>query len=83
MGIVNAGQLGIYDALDPELRAVVEDALLCRRPDAAERLIAFAQTLAERGQGQGSQTAQTALEWRNLPVAERLKHALVKGITEF
>jgi len=83
MGIVNAGQLGIYDELDPELRERVEDAILCRRPDAAERLIAFAQQLAEVGQGGRSSKAAQSDEWRSWPVAERLKHALVKGITDF
>ncbi len=82
MGIVNAGQLGIYDELDPELRQYVEDAILCRRPDAAERLIAYAQALAEQQKGDApAQREEQA--WRAWPVAERLKHALVKGITDF
>ncbi|WP_040975320.1 methionine synthase [Necropsobacter massiliensis] len=80
MGIVNAGQLAIYDDLDLELREVVEDAVLNRSPDATEKLLDFAETLK-------NSTALTdenqVAEWRNLPVEERLKHALVKGITTY
>ncbi|OOF37130.1 methionine synthase [Rodentibacter heidelbergensis] len=80
MGIVNAGQLAIYDDLDPQLREVVEDAVLNRRPDATERLL----DIAEKYRNQGtSQEENGVAEWRTWPVEERLKHALVKGITTY
>jgi 5-methyltetrahydrofolate--homocysteine methyltransferase len=78
MGIVNAGQLGVYEEIPRDLRELVEDVLLNRRPDATERLVAFADTV--KG------TARAAVqedEWRKGPVEERLKHALVKGIVEW
>ncbi|MFN3630686.1 MAG: dihydropteroate synthase, partial [Casimicrobiaceae bacterium] len=78
MGIVNAGQIGIYDQLDPELREHCEDVILNRRPDATERMLA----LAERVKGGGKARTED-LSWRELPVEERLKHALVKGISTF
>jgi 5-methyltetrahydrofolate--homocysteine methyltransferase len=80
MGIVNAGQLAIYDDLDPELRERVEDVVLNRRPDATERLM----EIAERHKG-GAQDKDegTKLAWRELPVAKRLEHALVHGIDQF
>jgi 5-methyltetrahydrofolate--homocysteine methyltransferase len=78
MGIVNAGQLGVYDDLDPVLRDKVEDVVLNRSPDAGERLVDVAQTV--KGQ---LRDATHDLSWRKQPVAERLAHALVKGITEF
>jgi 5-methyltetrahydrofolate--homocysteine methyltransferase len=78
MGIVNAGQLGIYEEIDPELLERVEDVLLNRRPDATERLVAFAETIRDGGE----KTEAKAAEWRNAPVEERLKHALVKGIVD-
>jgi 5-methyltetrahydrofolate--homocysteine methyltransferase len=78
MGIVNAGQLGVYEELDPELRERVEDVLLNRRPDATERLVEF----AERFKGQSREQVED-LSWRALPVEERLTHALVKGITTY
>ena len=80
MGIVNAGQLAIYDELDPELRERVEDVVLNRRPDATERLM----EIAERHKG-GSQDKDDGnkLAWRELPVAKRLEHALVHGIDQF
>ena len=78
MGIVNAGQLAVYDEIPKDLLEHVEDVLLNRRPDATERLVAFAGTV------QNSQKARTEDDgWRRLPVEERLKHALIKGITEF
>ena len=77
MGIVNAGQLGIYDELEPRLRALVEDVVLNRRPGAAEELVAYAQTLQT-----GEARAEEVQEWRSWPVEKRLEHALVKGITE-
>jgi 5-methyltetrahydrofolate--homocysteine methyltransferase len=80
MGIVNAGQLAIYDDLPKELRELVEDVVLNRRDDSTERLLA----VAEKYRGDGSaEEAPEAQEWRSWPVNERLGHALVKGITEF
>jgi 5-methyltetrahydrofolate--homocysteine methyltransferase len=76
MGIVNAGQLDIYDAIDPALREACEDVVLNRLADATERLI----TLAERFRDNGKVDEQEAAEWRGWPVARRLEHALVKGI---
>jgi 5-methyltetrahydrofolate--homocysteine methyltransferase len=76
MGIVNAGQLGVYDDLDAELRERVEDAVLNRRPDATERLVAFAETYKASGR-----KAEEDAAWREASVEERLSHALVKGIT--
>ena len=76
MAIVNAGQLDVYDAIDPELREAVEDVILDRRDDATERLIA----LAERFRGTDAAAEKAAAEWRGWPVRERLSHALVKGI---
>ena len=76
MGIVNAGQLDVYDAIDPELREACEDVILDRRDDATERLI----TLAERYKGTDAAEEKKLAEWRSLPVAERLSYALVKGL---
>jgi 5-methyltetrahydrofolate--homocysteine methyltransferase len=78
MGIVNAGQLAVYEEIPKELLEHVEDVLLNRRTDAAERLVKFAETL-ERG---GRKQAENQ-EWRELPVNERLSHALVQGITDY
>ena len=80
MGIVNAGQLAIYEEIAPELRAVVEDVVLNRRPDATEQLLQMAARF--KGEGSGGKR-QAELEWRSLPVAKRLEHALVKGIDDF
>src|SRR5215813_13109786 len=79
MGIVNAGQMAVYDDLDPELREACEDVVLNRRPDAAERLLA----LAERFRGHGTERKEADLAWREWPVEKRLSHALVHGITDF
>jgi 5-methyltetrahydrofolate--homocysteine methyltransferase len=79
MGIVNAGQMAVYDDLDPELREACEDVVLNRRPDAAERLLA----LAEKFRGKGQEEKQSDLAWRDKTVAQRLSHALVHGITDF
>jgi 5-methyltetrahydrofolate--homocysteine methyltransferase len=79
MGIVNAGMLGVYDDLDPQLREKVEDVVLNRRPDAGEALVDFAQTVKE-GKARDS---GPDLAWREQPVEERLTHALVRGITDF
>jgi len=76
MGIVNAGQLDVYDAIDPELREACEDVIFDRRDDATERLIA----LAERYRGTDAAEEKKAAEWRGWPVDQRLSHALVKGI---
>lgn len=80
MGIVNAGQLDVYDEIEPELRELCEDVILNRRPDATERLIAKAESL--KGQG-GEVSAKEEQAWRSAPVEERLKHALVRGIVDF
>ena len=78
MGIVNAGQLGVYDQIPAELLERVEDVVLNRRPDATERMVQFAETV------KGSAKTQTEdLSWRNGTVGERLTHALVRGITTF
>jgi 5-methyltetrahydrofolate--homocysteine methyltransferase len=79
MGIVNAGQMAVYDDLEAELREACEDVVLNRRSDAAERLLA----LAERYRGHGKEKKEADLAWRERPVEERLSHALVHGITDF
>jgi 5-methyltetrahydrofolate--homocysteine methyltransferase len=79
MGIVNAGQIAVYDDLDPELREACEDVVLNRRDDAAERLLA----LAERHRGAGKEKKEADLSWREWPVEKRLTHSLVHGITDF
>src|SRR5438094_6122297 len=79
MGIVNAGQMIVYDDIDPELRQVCEDVILNRDPGAGERLLA----LAEKFRGQGKQVKEADLAWREWPVEQRLSHALVHGITEY
>jgi 5-methyltetrahydrofolate--homocysteine methyltransferase len=79
MGIVNAGQIAVYDDLDPELREACEDVVLNRRDDAAERLLA----LAERHRGHSKERKEADLSWRQWPVEKRLAHALVHGITDF
>jgi 5-methyltetrahydrofolate--homocysteine methyltransferase len=83
MGIVNAGMIGVYDDLAPELRERVEDVVLNRRPDATERMIEFAGTLVA-----GGKKAAATLEWRGTPenpapVGKRIEYALVHGITDF
>jgi 5-methyltetrahydrofolate--homocysteine methyltransferase len=78
MGIVNAGALMLYDEIESDLRERIEDVVLDRRPDAAERLL----EIAERYRDQGGQREQASEAWRSLPVAERIQHALVKGIDE-
>ncbi|HEY7590424.1 MAG TPA: methionine synthase [Candidatus Limnocylindrales bacterium] len=79
MGIVNPGQLGIYDEIEPELRERVEDVVLNRRPDATERLLELS---ARIGGFAGTRKVED-LAWRKLPVKERLTHALVEGIDQF
>ena len=77
MGIVNAGQLGVYAEIEPELRERVEDVIFNRRPDATERMIEF----ANRVKGGGAKAGREDLAWRGGTVKERLVHALVNGIT--
>ncbi|WP_315309806.1 methionine synthase [Pantoea vagans] len=81
MGIVNAGQLAIYDDLPAELRDAVEDVILNRRDDGTERLLALAEKY-RGGKSDGAQEKQLA-EWRSWDVVKRLEYSLVKGITEF
>nr|WP_308213235.1 methionine synthase [Nocardioides pinisoli] len=76
MGIVNAGALVVYDEVDPELRDRIEDVILNRRPDAAERLLEIAE--AHNRSAEAAEVAED--EWRGLPIKERITHALVKGI---
>ena len=80
MGIVNAGQLDIYDDLDPELRELCEDVILNRRDDATERLLDAAERF--RGDGKAKEKKED-LSWRELPVEKRLEHALVRGIDAY
>ncbi|MGV1949684.1 methionine synthase [Agrobacterium vitis] len=80
MGIVNAGQLAVYESIDAELREACEDVVLNRREDGTERLL----EIAERYRGTGEAKARVQdMSWRELPVEKRLEHALVNGITEF
>ncbi len=78
MGIVNAGQLVVYDEIEPQLRELCEDVVLNRRPDATERLVNFAETVKAKGKEEVKDEA-----WRDSSVEERLKHALVNGITDY
>ncbi|MBF0483546.1 MAG: methionine synthase [Candidatus Omnitrophica bacterium] len=78
MGIVNAGMIAVYDDIPKDLLEKVEDVLLNRRPDATEILINYAQNIQ-----QGEKKAEVQQEWRHVSVEERLKHALIKGITDF
>jgi 5-methyltetrahydrofolate--homocysteine methyltransferase len=78
MGIINAGQLAVYEEIDPPLRERVEDVLLNRRDDATERLVEFAENVKAKGK-----TPVADKAWRKEPVEERLKHALVKGIVDY
>lgn len=80
MGIVNAGQLAVYEEIPKDLLEKVEDVILNRRPDATERLIEYAEQIKSKGK---TQVDEKIDEWRNLPVEERLKHALVKGVVDF
>ena len=77
MGIVNAGQLVIYDEIEPTLRQLCEDVILNRNPEATDKLLAFAETVKAKGKEEVKDEA-----WRRGTVEERLKHALVNGITE-
>ena len=82
MGIVNAGMLEVYEEIDPELKTLVEDVLLNRRPDATERLVEFGEALKTAGGGAEAAEKKTE-EWRNGTVEERLTHSLVKGIDAY
>lgn len=77
MGIVNAGMVGVYDEVEPQLRERVEDVVLNRRPDAGERLVEIAEQAKGAAKDEGKKN-----EWRQLPVEQRLAHALVHGITD-
>ncbi len=79
MGIVNAGQLEVYEEIPAELRECVEDVVLNRREDATERLL----DIADQYKGEGGVAKEENLEWREWPVAKRLEHALVKGIADY
>ena len=79
MGIVNAGQLAVYEEIEPHLKELVEDVILNRRPDATERLVEH----ADKIKGKGATTAEADEAWRKEPVEERLKHALLKGIVKY
>ncbi len=80
MGIVNAGMLEVYEEIDPELKVLVEDVLLNRRPDATERLVEYGETLKGISSGTSGKKEE---EWRNGTVEERLSHALVKGVDAY
>jgi 5-methyltetrahydrofolate--homocysteine methyltransferase len=80
MGIVNAGMLEVYEEIEPELKILVEDVLLNRRPDSTERLVEYGETLKGAGKAVSEKKAE---EWRNGTVEERLSHALVKGIDTY
>jgi 5-methyltetrahydrofolate--homocysteine methyltransferase len=80
MGIVNAGMLEVYEEIEPELKVLVEDVLLNRRPDATERLVEYGETLKGAGKATNEKKAE---EWRNGTIEERLTHALVKGIDTY
>ncbi len=79
MGIVNAGQLAVYEEIEPELKTRIEDVLFDRRPDATERLVEFAETV----KGRDPAEVAAADTWRSRPVEERVAHALIKGIADF
>src|SRR5213592_2103844 len=78
MGIVNAGQLVVYDEIEPRLKELCEDVILNRRPDSTERLVTFAETVKAKGKEEVKDEA-----WRHNTVEERLKHSLVNGITDY
>ena len=80
MGIVNAGMLEVYEEINPELKELVEDVLLNRRPDATERLVTFGEKLKAASAGTTASDKKVEEEWRKGTVEERLSHALVKGI---
>lgn len=79
MGIVNAGQLVVYDEIEPQLRELCEDVILNKHPDATEKLVTFAETVKAKDK----EATKKDHAWRSLPVSQRLAHALVNGITDF
>lgn len=79
MGIVNAGQLVVFDEIEPQLRELCEDVILNKRPDATERLVAYAETVTTKGKEEDVKNEA----WRTTSVEERLKHSLVNGITDY
>jgi 5-methyltetrahydrofolate--homocysteine methyltransferase len=83
MGIVNAGMLEVYEEIEPELKELVEDVLLNRRPDATERLVTFGEKLKAASAGTTASDKKVDEEWRKGTVEERLSHSLVKGIDAF
>jgi 5-methyltetrahydrofolate--homocysteine methyltransferase len=84
MGIVNAGMLEVYEEIEPELKVLVEDVLLNRRPDSTERLVDYGEALKAGGEGAGkAANEKKAEEWRAGTVEQRLSHALVKGIDTY
>ena len=83
MGIVNAGMLEVYEEIEPELKTLVEDVLLNRRPDATERLVDFGEKLKAAGADGSAGAEKKTEEWRHGTVEERLSHALVRGIDEY
>ena len=78
MGIVHAGQITVYEEIEPTLRQLVEDVLLNRHPDATEKLVSYAENVKQKGK-----TKKVDLAWRKEPVEQRLVHSLVKGVVEF
>ncbi len=80
MGIVNAGMLAVYEEIEPQLKELVEDVILNRRPDATERLVTFAEGYKKTGK---ASEAKEEAQWRAQPVEDRLTHALIKGIVDF
>ncbi|TAM98053.1 MAG: methionine synthase [Chitinophagaceae bacterium] len=78
MGIVNAGQLKVYDEIEPQLRELCEDVILNRDPEATDKLLAFAESVKSEGK-----KVEKDLSWRNRTVEERLSHSLINGITDF
>ena len=78
MGIVNAGMLQVYSEIPPDLLQLTEDVVLNRRKDSTERLVKFAEGLKQKGKKE-----EKVDEWRNLPLKERIKHSLIRGLDEF
>ncbi|HEY5707457.1 MAG TPA: methionine synthase [Terrimicrobiaceae bacterium] len=84
MGIVNAGQLGVYEEIPKDLLELLEDVLFNRRADATERLVDYAEKVKQsKSSGSSAQAKSEEAEWRRSPVEERLKHALIKGIVDY
>jgi 5-methyltetrahydrofolate--homocysteine methyltransferase len=82
MAIVNAGMIEVVDKIEPELRRCIEDVLFNKRPDATERLLELAEKIKNSGQT-GKTSSEDHLQWRKLPVQERITHALIKGLDQF